>query len=315
MLTYGLDIGGTNIRAAAVDADGAVLTEVRCPTPDTLDALLDDLVRILDEVRRAQPDGIALGVGVAALVDAFGLVHYAPNIPPLRDVPLDALLTERVSLPVVVDNDANVAAYGETRHGAASSMRNGLVITLGTGVGGGIIVDGHLFRGAHGFAAEVGHFTVLPGGPLCACGARGHWEAMASGSALGRMARERVARGELPLVLAVAGGDVEEVSGAVVGDAAHAGDAAAQALITEYAGWVAVGLAGLANILDPERIVVGGGLVTLGPMLFDPLRERFLRDLEGVSHRPPIEIVPAALGERAGIVGAAALARDESTRA
>jgi glucokinase len=314
VLTYGLDIGGTNMRAAAVDADGSVLAERRCPTPDTLEALVDDVARLVEEVRAEHPGGFAVGAGVAALIDAWGLVHYAPNIPPLRDVPLGALIAQRVGLPVIIDNDANVAAYGEMRHGAAAAMRSGLVVTLGTGIGGGILVDGHLFRGGHGFAAEIGHFTVLPGGPLCACGARGHWEAMASGNALGRMAREHVEQGALPAVLAAAGGDPSRVNGHAVGEAALAGDASARALIGEYAGWVALGLAGLANILDPERIVIGGGLVTLGPMLFEPLRERFVLDLEGAAHRPPIEIVPAALGEHAGIVGAAALARDEPGR-
>lgn len=310
MLTYGLDIGGTNVRGSAVDGDGNVLAERWWETADTKAELTAALRAVFRELQAVRPGGVAVGVGIAGLVDESGVVTYAPNIPALRDVPLRTLVERATGLPAVVDNDANVAAYGEARYGAAQGLRAGLVITLGTGVGGGILVDGRVYRGAHGFAAEVGHFTVLPGGPRCACGELGHWEAMASGTALGRMARERVAAGGLPAVLAAAGGDAEAVVGEMVGAAARAGDAEARALLAEYAGWVALGLAGLANILDPERIVVSGGLVTLGDLLFTPLREGVGRHLEGARYRPDVDVVPAALGTRSGMIGAAAMAGD-----
>jgi glucokinase len=237
-------------------------------------------------------------------------VQFAPNIPGLRRVPLRSALQERIGLPVVVDNDANVAAWGEVVHGAARGTLYSLVITLGTGIGGGIVARGRIIRGSHGFAAEVGHFQIDPNGPLCACGERGHWEAFASGSALGRMGREWADAGRAPSVLARAGGDVSAVTGVVVGDSAQAGESDGVALLAEYVDYVAIGLAGLANILDPERIVVSGGLVELGDTLFTPLRRAFANRVEGPEYRPEIAIVPAQLGEQAGVIGAAARARE-----
>jgi glucokinase len=188
-------------------------------------------------------------------------------------------------------------------------LRHALLVTLGTGIGGGLLLDGELYRGAHGFGGEIGHFTVERDGPLCACGELGHWEAIASGSALGRMARELVERGGGAMIRDAAGGDVDEIAGEHVEKAARAGDGDARALLDEYADNVALGLAGLANVLDPEVIVIGGGLVELGPLLFDPLRVAFVQHIEGGEHRPHTPIVPAELGERAGAVGAAVLAR------
>ena len=210
----------------------------------------------------------------------------------------------------MVDNDANAAAWGEVVHGAARGALYALMVTLGSGIGGGIIARGRIIRGAHGFAAEVGHFQIDPNGPMCACGERGHWEAFASGHALGRMGREWAAAGRAPGVLARAGGDPDAVTGVHVGDSAEAGEADGRALLEEYARLVAVGLAGLANILDPERIVISGGLVELGDTLLTPVRDAFSRRIEGTEYRPRIEIVPAELGEQAGVIGAAARARE-----
>ena len=195
-------------------------------------------------------------------------------------------------------------------HGAARGALYALMVTLGSGIGGGIVARGRVIRGAHGFAAEVGHFQIDPNGPMCACGEPGHWEAFASGHALGRMGREWAAAGRAPGVLARAGGDVEAVTGVHVGDSAQGGEADGRALLDEYAELVAVGLAGLANILDPERIVISGGLVELGDTLLAPVRAAFARRIEGSAYRPRIDIVPAALGEQAGVIGAAARARD-----
>ena len=188
------------------------------------------------------------------------------------------------------------------------------MVTLGSGIGGGIIARGRIIRGAHGFAAEVGHFQIDPNGPMCACGERGHWEAFASGHTLGRMGREWAAAGRAPGVLARAGGDAAAVTGVHVGDSAQAGEADGRALIDEYASLVAVGLAGLANILDPERIVISGGLVELGDTLLTPVRDAFSRRIEGTEYRPRIDIVPAVLGEQAGVIGAAPRTRSGTRR-
>lgn len=309
VVTYGVDLGGTNVRVAAVDGDGAVLADQQASTPRGWQSVVATIGELAARLAGATAP-VAAGVGAAALVDHDGVVHYAPNLPGFIDAPLGTALRDVLGVPVVVDNDANVAAWGEVCHGAARGLRDVLVITLGTGVGGGIVANGEIYRGAHGFAAEVGHFQTDPHGRPCACGQVGHWEASASGSALGRMGRERAAMGALPSALERVDGDVSKVTGITVGDAAQAGAPDAVALVAAYAEQVAVGLAGLANILDPARIVVSGGLVELGEVLFAPLRASFRGRLEGAAYRPEIDVVPAELGERAGVIGAAALARD-----
>jgi glucokinase len=308
VVTYGADVGGTNVRVAAVDGDGAVLAEQRAPTPPGWQAVVATISELCGQVAGATAP-VAVGVGTAGLVDRDGVVHYAPNLPDFIHVPLGAALRDALGVPVVVDNDANAAAWGEVCHGAARGLRDVLVITLGTGVGGGIVANGEIYRGAHGFAAEVGHFQTDPHGLPCACGQVGHWEASASGNALGQMGRERAATSALPSALERVGGDVSKVTGITVGGAAQAGARDAVAVVAAYAEQVAVGIAGLANILDPARIVVSGGLVELGEVLFAPLRASVRGRLEGAAFRPEIEVVAAELGERAGVIGAAALAR------
>ena len=201
-------------------------------------------------------------------------------------------LAQATGHEVVVDNDAGVATLGEVTYGAAIGRRDVLLVTLGTGIGGGFLFDGRMYRGANNFGAEIGHFTVDPNGPLCACGERGHWESIASGSALGRMARELVAKGGGAALVAAAGGDPGAVTGTHVGTAAAQGDPDARGLLVQYAENVALGLAGLVNILDPECIVIAGGLVELGPLLFGPLREAFGRHVEGAGYRPAVDDRP-----------------------
>ncbi len=309
--TVGLDIGGTKILGVALDDDDVVVAELRRDSPEGFARVLDSATEMITEIGREA--GVALGavgVGIAGLVDVDGALRYGPNIPDVVLAPVRAALADRTGLPVVVDNDANVAAWGEVAMGAAVGAGHALVVTLGTGIGGGMVLGGRLYRGAYGFSGEIGHFTVERGGPICACGERGHWEAIASGSALGRMARDEVGAGGGARMLAVAGGEVLRVDGHSVASAAADGDPSALTVLGRYADNVALGLAGLANILDPEVIVIAGGLVSMGDLLFEPLRAAFARHLEGADYRPAIPIVPAALGERAGAVGAALLARD-----
>lgn len=309
MLTAGLDLGGTKVLGALVDADGTVVAqERRSSRPDDAHELVAGLTDLIAALSGDRDVG-AVGIGAAGMVDGEGVVRYAPNVPAFVDFPLRQRVADATGLPVVVENDANAAAWGEVAHGAARGRSDVLVITLGTGIGGGIVTGGSLYRGARGYAAELGHFQVTPDGPRCACGEVGHWEAVGSGTALGRMGQEAAARGRLSRAVELAGGDPDAVTGVHVGDAAQEGDREATELVAEYAGWVAIGLAGLANILDPEMIVIGGGLVELGDTLLEPVRESFRDRVEAADRREVIEIVPAALGERAGAVGAAALAR------
>ncbi len=305
--TIGLDIGGTKVLGVLLNRDGTIARELRRASPHAgVDALVATGAAIVSALGTGDEP---VGVGVAGLVSRDGHVLYSPNLPNVREAPLREQLATATGHRVVVDNDANVATIGEVECGAARGARHAILVTLGTGIGGGMLLDGRMYRGAHNFGAEFGHFTVDADGPMCACGERGHWEAIASGTALGRMAREIVAAGGGAAIVA-ATGDGNEVTGVAVGNAAANGDGDALALLAQYADNVALGLAALANVLDPERIVIAGGLVDLGPPLFGPLRDAFRRHLEGTGYRPEIAIVPAELGYRAGAVGAAVLARE-----
>jgi glucokinase len=207
----------------------------------------------------------------------------------------------------VVENDANCAAAAEHSFGAAKGTEEALVVTLGTGIGGGVIGRGSLFRGANNFAGEIGHMVIDPNGLPCTCGKQGCWERYASGSGLGRMARDAAAAGRAARVVELAGGDPEVVRGEHVVLAAAEGDEQAEAIFEEVAQWLARGLANLANLFDPQIIVLGGGLVEAGEVLLRPTRRAFVELVEAAEHRPAVPIVPAALGELAGAIGAAAI--------
>jgi glucokinase len=307
----GLDIGGTKVLGAVVDTDGSILDEHRVPSPTgSWAGMLDAITTVVGALRTRHPEVETVGIGAAGMVDLDGMIHYAPNVAGFRRTPVQADVAAAVGLPTVVDNDANVAAYAEVRFGAARGLTDAIVITLGTGIGGGVLVGGQVLRGAHGFAAEVGHFQIDPNGPMCACGERGHWEAMASGNALGRMAQAAATRGDLPSVLHAVDGDVETIRGTHVSDAARTGAADALALVDAYAYNVAIGLVGLANIFDPALIAIAGGLVNDGDLYLAPIAAHFLGHIEGPDYRPVPQIVPAQLGERAGVIGAAATALD-----
>jgi glucokinase len=308
VLTIGLDVGGTKLLGVVADAAGRVIAERRTPFAGGPGDTLPELARMVADLRDETAGVAAVGVGVAGLVDLAGVLRFGPNLPGWDNVRVRDDLEAAAGLPVVADNDGNVAALGEARFGAARGYSEALLITLGTGIGGGLVHAGEVYRGGFGFAAEVGHFTVDPAGPPCTCGGRGHWEALASGTALGRMGREAAARGHAPGVLARAG-TVDAVRGDHVGDAAQAGEPDGLALMSAYARLVAMGLGGLINILDPEIVVVAGGLVELGAVLLDPVRAELPGFVEAPAHRPVPAVVPAVLGEHAGAVGAAALAR------
>jgi glucokinase len=307
--TFGVDLGGTNLRVALVDPDGTVVDEHRRATPRVLDDIVTAIAEDVRALAPRRPDARTLGVGAAGMVDREGTIHYSPNVPAFLHAPVRARLEEAVGFPTVVDNDANVAVVAELVHGAARACSDVLLITLGTGVGGGVVTRGEVLRGAHGFGAEIGHFQIDPHGPLCACGQRGHWEALASGNALGALGREWAAAGAAPSVLARANDSVDAITGELVGDVARGGADDAVAVLEEYARQVAIGLVGLVNVFDPERVVVSGGLIELGDVLLRPLRAAFDGRIEGAPHRPAVPIVPAELGGHAGVVGAAVLAR------
>jgi glucokinase len=305
MRTVGVDLGGTKCLAVALE-DGKVVDERRVPTPAGEAALLDAIAAVAVEVQG--PDGAAgVGVGVPGLVDREGVLRFAANLKGVEDFPIGAELTARLGVPVLVDNDATCAAWGERQVGAARGYDDVLLVALGTGIGGGVVTGGVLHRGANGFAGEVGHMIVDPAGPPCPCGQRGCWERFASGSGLGRLGRLAAEAGKAGAVVALAGGDATLVRGEHVSKAAAEGDAEALAVLEEFGWWVALGLANLANVFDPQAFVLGGGLIEMGELLLVPVRAAFGTLVTGAAHRPPVAIVPATLGEHAGAIGAASL--------
>lgn len=310
MLTIGIDVGGTKVLGVAVDTDApaTLLAEMRVPTPEGGAGLVDAIVELIGDLDAEVGAPVGLGVGVPGLVDRHGVLHMGPHLRHLADVPLASMLRDASGLPTAVDNDANCHALAEQKAGAAVGASDALVVTLGTGIGAGIIAGGAVLHGANGFAGEPGHMIVEPNGPPCPCGQRGCWERFASGTGLGRLARDSAQANRLDGVVARAGGDPEDVRGEHVTTAARAGDVEAVAVLGEFAQWIALGLANLANILDPEVIVIGGGLVEAADVLLPEVRARFATLVMAGELRPELPILPAALGGRAGAIGAAVLA-------
>jgi glucokinase len=310
VITFGLDVGGTKVLGTAIDprAPATVLAEARIVTPEGGEGLVDALAELAASLSAQAGPPSAIGVGVCGLVDLSGRLHMGPHLRRIHDVPLAALLSERCGVPVAVDNDANCHALAEQAGGSAMGATEALVVSFGTGIGAGIITGGTLLRGANGFAGEPGHMVVDPNGPPCPCGNRGCWERFASGSGLARLARDAVDAGQLDAAVELAGGDPDEVRGEHVTATARAGDAGALAVLGELAGWIALGLANLVNLLDPAVIVIGGGLVEAADLILPEVRVRFAELVMAGDQRPALPIVPAALGERAGAIGAAVLA-------
>jgi len=307
-LSAGVDVGGTKILAGVVDDEGSVLEELRVTSPaadpDAIGAAIGGLVKDLASRHPIE----SVGVGAAGYIDKAGTVLFAPNIA-WRDVDLRAHVEAASGLPAVVENDANAAAWGEFAYGAGKDVDDLLLVTVGTGVGGGLVLDGRLYRGAFGVGAEIGHLRVVPGGHRCGCGNLGCWEQYASGNALVRFAREAAVAGSAPALLARADGDVEAIGGPLITAAARDGDEASIGLLAELGRWLGEGIASLVAVLDPAVIVIGGGVSEAGDLLLAPTRAAFESELTGRGHRPVAEVRQALLGNRAGLIGAADLGR------
>ena len=309
-LTIGVDVGGTKIAAGVVDAGGALIDQVRVPTPATseaIDAAILDVVRGLDE--KHDVDGA--GVAAPGFVDERRSgVRFAPNVP-YRDHPLGEVLRAQLDIPVVVENDANAAAWAEFQFGAGQDIGDMVLLTVGTGLGGGIVLDGRLLRGAWGAAAELGHMKMVRDGLPCGCGQYGCWEMYASGRALTRRARELVVSEpeDGRVLLERAGGDAAAVQGEMVTVAAMEGDPLSVRILTEAGFWLGEGIADVAAILDPAVVVVGGGVAEAGDLLLDPARQAYREKLTAGRFRPQLDIRAARMGNDAGIIGAADLAR------
>ena len=309
----GIDLGATKSLVLACDTSGNILHETWQQTHIVAgkDAAIEMLLNSIDELRRSpqlqQCIPIGVGAGCAGLVNfEEGILHDSIMLPDWIEVPLQSIIEEKTGLPARIDNDANAAAYGEWWVGAGRGTSNMICLTIGTGVGGGLIINKNLYRGPDGTAAEFGNMTIDYDGPLCDCGNRGCLNPLASGTAIARRAREGLERGESSIILQKANGRVDHVTTKMVAEAAREGDALANRLMSETALFLGAAIANLVNAFNPDAVILGGGVMQEGDLLINGIREE-------VSHRAfklparRARILPAALGNRAGAVGAAGI--------
>jgi glucokinase len=328
-MLIGVDVGGTKmlglgasiVTAATSGATAAeprveVKGEHRVPTPPAGDALVESLVALVRTLEHDAAQAVsALAIGIAGLIDRAGVVCYSPHLPDVVQLPLASRLHDALQCPVVVENDLTTATLAEARLGAGRGCRDLIMIGLGTGIGTKFLIDGELVRGAHGFAGEAGHMTVDRGAPAHVTGLPGPWEMFASGNGLGALARQKAADGAAPSLVAIAG-TAAAVTGQTVARALQDGGGAPDtlAVLDAYAEQVAIGVANLVMILDPQRVIIGGGVSELGEPLRSRVEAETQRRVVGARYRPPVPVVLAELGERAGALGCVLAADDARTR-
>ncbi len=310
----GLDIGGTKVLGLAIDGPGATepAASRRAATVYDGETMIETVEAVVAGLESdcGQPMA-AVGVGVAGIVDRTGTLRYSPNIPGVFDLPVRARLEADLARPVTVENDATAAVWAEMRVGAGRGRRHVALVSLGTGIGTGFVFDGQLYRGWNGFAGESGHMIIQHGGPEHLTGARGPWEYFASGRGLVRRARELAAAGELADLVAEAG-SAEAIDGARVHAALAAGDPAAMGLLDELCRYAGIGVANLVHVLDPELVIISGGVADIGEPLIRGIERWTHAHVLGGDHRPKVRVVAARLGPRAGAFGAALLAAADS---
>jgi glucokinase len=310
-LTVGVDLGGTKIAAGVVGPKGDIISQTSVPTPSDPEAIVGAIADAIRKVRRCCGDVQAVGIGAAGYVDERrSTVNFGANLR-WRDKPVRALVEQATGLPAVVENDANAAAWGEFAYGAGAGYDDMVMVTLGTGLGGGIISNGRLSRGRFGMAGEIGHYRAVPGGLPCRCGQSGCMEQYASGSAHARRAREQAAADPAgaAAILAFGDGTPAGIEDGHVAKAAEAGDAFAMDLFEQTGRWVGQALADLAAVLDPAVFVIGGGLSQRGELIREPAERAYRRALGAGEHRAHAAVLTATMGADAGLIGAAGLAR------
>lgn len=310
MLAIGVDVGGTSVRAGVVDAQGAVLDTAWTKTPADEHALDEAIAGVVQELRKRY-EVAAVGLAVAAFVHSDRRsVMFAPHLA-WRDAPVAERITARTGLPVTLEHDANAAAVAEHCFGAARGAQVATLVALGTGIGAALLLDGVIFRGAHGVAPELGHLHVVPDGRACPCGKSGCWERYCSGTALAATARELLTRfpGRSTVLVRQAAENPGSLTGQCVADAAWQGDPIAHQAMAELARWLGEGLALIADVYDPEVIVIAGGVAESAPLFLDRAREHYAQAATGAGRRPLAHIHTAAFGDDAAIVGVATLAR------
>lgn len=311
VLTVGVDVGGTSVRAGVVDADGTVHDTARTPTPRSEAALETAVAGVVGRLTSRYRIG-AVGLALAGFVTPDRRsVRFAPHLA-WRDAPVADRIAERVGLPVVVEHDANAAALAERHFGAASGPGTVLFVAIGTGIGSALLIDGELYRGAFGVAPELGHLRVVPDGRPCPCGKNGCWERYCSGTALAATAVDLLSKepGRSPVLSRLVAGDPGRVTGRRVAAAAREGDPVACEAVADLARWLGEGLTLVADVFDPELVVIGGGVSEAAPLFLDEAREHYAATVTGRGRRPLARIRTAQLGEAAAVVGAAQLARE-----
>ena len=310
MYAIGIDIGGTKIAGALVDAQGSIVKEEKVPSPaGDPDAMVDAVVGLIERLS-AGHEVIGAGVAAAGFIDADqSTIIYAPNIS-WRNEPFKEKLEAKLNIPVIIENDANAAAWAEFRYGAGRGYKHMIMLTIGTGVGGAVIADSHMLRGGFGIAGELGHLRMVPNGLLCGCGQHGCLESYASGSALLRAAKALAASSDpagrrLREIEAEAG----QLTGLEVYKAILESDAGALSILSDLGSWLGQAIASLVAVLDPEIVVIGGGVSAAGDLLLDPIREAYRAHLPAQGFRPELKITAAEFVNDAGVVGAADLVR------
>ena len=308
-LVIGVDLGGTNVNSAVVDDGGRISHRAwqsisgSRTAGEVIDRLVTCIEMTMDSCGRGRVAGV--GVGTPGLIpEDSGIVVYAPNVPEWVDLPLQSILRERLGLPVAIENDANAAAIGEHWVGSAAGKANVICITLGTGVGGAIIMNNEVWRGSNGAGGEIGHMTVVENGRMCGCGAPGCLEAYASATAIAEQARELLHGDRKSVLRERSGGNLDRIDAAMVAEAAGQGDDTAREVMHRSATLLGTAVSSLTNLLNPELIVIGGGVIKAGDLIFDPIGAEVARRAYKWS-AGILRIVPAKLGDNAGIIGAA----------
>jgi len=315
-----VDIGGTKIIAAVFSTDGQLLAKDVYPTlaGDGVSAVIERIFTAIDRLLSQNITEISqldcIGIAVAGAIDSNrGLVTVSPNLPGWLDVPLRYIVQDRYQVDAFLVNDASAAALGEHRFGVGRGVSNLILLTLGTGIGGGIVINGEMYCGVCGSAGEIGHMVIDVNGPECACGNRGCLEALASGTAVARDAIRRITQGEKSSLVEMAEGKIESITAETVGTAARNGDSLALDVLSRAANYLGVGMVNLVNIFNPEMIVLGGGMAKLGSLFIDPAKRVVAERAFPISAQA-VRIVTAQLGNEAGVYGAAAFALEQGIR-
>lgn len=312
----GVDLGGTKILTALADEEGTVLARKKMPTEankgleHVLENIHTSIKKVLDESGVKVKDIVSMGVGSPGPLDVDkGIIYLAPNLG-WENVPITSLLEEKTGIKVILENDANAAALGEKWFGAGQDVDNLIYVTVSTGIGGGIIINKEIYRGANAGAGEVGHMVIDPDGPLCGCGNRGCFETLASGTALVRKGRKAVEKGKDTILKKLSGGDINTIDGALIAKAARMKDSVALKIWDEIGEYLGIGLANLLNIFNPEMIILGGGVMKAGDLIMEPM----LKSLKARAFKEAfqsVEIKKAELGDDTGVIGAITVAMRE----